>query len=184
MLSGEELEQIKEAIKQEINEHSDNEYKQLEALGDAELVDVRYKERALKGSLFTIPFFSANGAPAASGGVLGTVVLASKQINSRFSIYEIQATFGSSFSDDLEINFLVSDDNDTTKATGLNILSEYSSTPFLTGDSSVIKLKCDPQEFPDGKYLKIYAVNSGSSALTVDAKITIKTYPLGAKADE
>ncbi len=123
---------------------------------DGEAVKIRLKERTLKGTPLTLPF---NGTVAKQTGTTPTVaVLLSLQINERFTIDEIAAVFDAVPTGGTapQIYFLVSENNSTDE-TGFNLLSKYSSTPYLTGNATRICTKIDPREFVEGRYFKVYA---------------------------
>lgn len=103
-------------------------------------------------------------------------ILVSKMIPYRFSVSKLIAVF-SGAENNLKIYFFVSEDNDTSSATGYNLLSDYSTTPYLVGDTGVVEISSSPEEFEDEKYIKCQGVNSGTSNLPLSAIAIIRIYP-------
>jgi hypothetical protein len=155
-----------------IHEHSTSGYTQILALTDGELFDIRNKERSFKGSEYAIPFSVASGATKST-----TTYFISKQINQRFSLKEIEASFPSAALGQLQISVIVSDNN-TSDASGYNVMSDLSSTPYLIGTGERVKAKLNPKEFVEGKYIKIVAVNGISSDLDLNVRVSIKVFPV------
>jgi hypothetical protein len=174
-----QFEALKAHITQELEAHSGNKYENLLAITDAQAVQIRLKERTLNGTDDAVVF---NGTVAISS----TEVLVSNQIQDRLTVAEIEADFDvvPSGGTAPKVYFLVSSNN-TADTTGYNLLAKYSSTPYLTGNGQRIKVKLNPKEFTDGQYIKVYAVNSdGTNAYNINARVTIKTYPLVPQATE
>ena len=144
------------------------------SLTDGQIVDLRYKKRAMEGSRVAIPFFQ-------SALATGNVTLISSEIPLRFTIDSIEVLFPSGTTDKLSIYVLVSNENNATN-TGYNVLSPYSPTPYLVGDGERVRAESDIREFKENQYIKVYAVNTSTTAYDVKVVIRIKTYPLASQA--
>lgn len=134
-------------------------------------VRIRGLYRAVNGSEITIPFHRRNGVLAG-----GELILVSNVIPHRFSVQSVSARFRANADDNLTIRFFVSEDSETT-ATGYNLLSNVSALPFLSGSDSFQVVSVNPEEFREGRFIKIQASNTGTTPLTLDASVTIRAYP-------
>ena len=77
----------------------------------------------------------------------------------------------------MKLYFYISYDTETPtdKAPeGVNLLSQFSKTPYLVGDAEDKTLPVEIEEFEKGAYIKIYAVNEDTYEHTIDAQITIE----------
>lgn len=176
-MNKEELEILKkdlEAIKKGIKEFP-NLYKDLLKLTEGEAIDYRKKYRAVLGREITIPFYGKDIVSANS-----EAFLISKKIPYRLSVEMAEASFKADTADSLKVYILVSRDG-LNAPTGYNVFSDHSDYPYLIGDNSLIRAYCNPKEFPEGKYIKIWAVNSGESALSVNVRVKLRLFPVWKK---
>lgn len=159
-------------IDQYMKEHSLSGYTQILALTDGQLFDIRNKERSFKGSEEAVVFSSAGGATANS-----TTYFVSKQINQRIALKEIEVSFPTTATGQLKIYVLVTTDTGNN-LNGFNVLSDYSTTPYLIGTGERVKIKLNPKEFLDGQYIKVVADNGISSNLDLNVRVSVLTYPI------
>lgn len=133
------------------------------------------KFRRIRKSLYglkkTLIFFEPDGVPAQ-----GSLIKVSEKITYRFSVEKISCEFPQGIGNDLRIYVLVSDD-DELKKTGTSLLKNFTNIDYMIGDGKLIEVYVS-QEFPENKYIKVYAENISTTPQDLNVFVEIIIYPV------
>lgn len=108
--------------------------------------------------------------------------LVSRRIDVPFVLETITARFPAGAANLLQLAFYASPDSEVPSSgnpTGVNLLQEFSTTPYLRGDGDQVTIAQKIPVAAAGTYLKVVATNADWYDHDVDAEIEIDVQPKG-----
>ena len=108
------------------------------------------------------------------------LTLVSQRISTPYSIKNISAHFALNCARTLQLDFYISQDNDSPtsgRPSGFSTLGEYGQISYIVGDDETKNLENFAHSQTSPSWIKVYAKNNDGFDHTIDVQVTINIFP-------